>query len=266
MKRGMTLIECLVAIVLSSVLLAAVELGLLAGRRFARDASASRSVGQNLRAGAGALRAEIEGLDAAAGDFVNLTDSALTIRGSRGTGVVCAVVSAGNILLDDSLLSLARPINPATDSALVFAEGTRMSGTDDRWILAGIAQVRSGTCPRGGSATGLVLTGAAADLADIDAGAPVRVFEIAQYRRYQDATGAWWLGIRNPSGTGWSATSPIAGPLIGRTGLRFEYLDPGLNPTTAVDSVAVVTLHLGMSDTRLPSSDSTIMRAATRMQ
>ena len=262
----MTLVECLVAMVVSMVLLAAVELGLLAGRRFARNAAVSRAVGQNLRAGAGALRAEIEGLDAAAGDFVTLTDSALTIRGSRGTGVICGMTAPGNVLLDDSLLSLARPVNPATDSALIFAEGKALTTTDDRWVLVGIGQVRAGACPGGGTATALLVTGPAADLADIDAGAPVRFFEIAQYRRYQDAAGTWWLGVRNPSGSGWSATSPLAGPLTGRSSLRFDYLDPGLNPTAAADSVAVVSLHLGMSDTRLPLDDSAIMRAATRVQ
>ncbi len=262
----MTLVECLVALIVSAVLLAAVELGLLAGRRFARDASASRFVRQNLGAGAGALRAEIEGLDAAAGDFVSLTDSALTIRASRGTGVVCGVVSAGSVLLDDSLLSLARPINPATDSALIFAEGKRSTGADDRWVVAGISQVRSAGCPGGRSASLLVITGSAGDLADVDVGAPVRVFEIAQYRRYQDATGSWWLGVRNPSGSGWSASSPIAGPLTGRAGLRFEYLDQALHPTLAGDSVAVVAVHLAMSDARLNLADSTVMRAAARLQ
>jgi type II secretory pathway pseudopilin PulG len=268
----MTLIECLVAVVVSSVLLSAVEMGLLAGNRFARISSVSRATRQNLRAAAAVLRGELQNLAAGSGDIVAMSDSAIELRGQRGMGIVCLAPAAGSIVLDDSLLSLARPINPSSDSAKIFAEGDPLVAADDRWVVVGIAAARSGSCGGGRSGMLVTISGVAADLADIRAGAPVRIFEIAEYRRYRDASGVWWFGVRNPSGAGWGSTSPIAGPLLPRIGLVITGLDAGLSPTTAPDSVRVVAAQLRLFDPTpltgpgrpgfVPVSDSTLMRVA----
>jgi hypothetical protein len=53
--------------------------------------------------------------------------------------------------------------------------------------------------------------------------APVRLVELVEYRRYTDAAGLVWLGVRGASAGGWSPSSPVAGPLSPAGGLRLSW-------------------------------------------
>ena len=245
--RGVTLIECLVSMVVSGALTAAAYGLLLTGSRLARAESSALDVRRNVRAAAGVLRAELEGASTDAGDLLAISDSALTLRAQRGLGVVCAPPGASSLVLDDSLLSLLRAIDPTKDIALVYADGDPRTSADDHWLHAAVTWVRRGACANGTAGTMLSLGGAtiAADLADVGTGAPVRLVEVLEYRRYRDAAGLWWLGVRGPAaGGGWTASSPIAGPLRPRNGLTFRYTDT-LGLTTATPS-AVATVEVAV--------------------
>ena len=243
----MTLAECLIGLVVSGVLTAAVGSLLLAGARLARTASAALAVQRSVRVAALVLRAELHGLSAAAGDLLAISDSALTLRAMRGTAFLCAAPANGAIVLDDSLSSLLRAPDPARDSVLLFAEGDPSLAADDRWVPAAVAAVRRGLCASGASGTMVSLASPtlAADLLAVASGAPVRLFEVAEYRRYQDAAGDWWLGVRGPApGGGWAATSPIAGPLLPSGGLRFRFEDSTGAVTAAPARVRLVVATL----------------------
>ncbi len=269
--RGLTLVECLVAFVVSSVLVAAIDASLVAGQRFAHLSAAARSARQNLRAAAAVLRGELESVSPAA-DLVALADSAVRLRALRAAGVVCAVSSPGTVVLDDSRFSQLRTADPARDSVRVFVERDPFTASDDGWIAAAVLAVRRASCPGGAAATALTLGAAPSDLAGIAPGAPLRVFELVEYRRYRDAAGAWWLGIRNASSGGWSAMSPVAGPLRPAAGLVFRYVDHRLLPTGVPDSVALVEADIQIYDARrlsgpgrhaAPVVDSFTLRVAT---
>jgi len=243
----MTLAECLIGVVVSSVLTAAISSLLLAGARLARTASAALAVQRSVRVAAQVLRAELHGLSAAAGDLLAISDSALALRAMRGTMFVCAAPANGAIVLDDSLSSLLRAPDPARDSVLLFAEGDPSLAADDRWVHAAVAAVRRGRCASGAAGTMLNLANPtlAADLAAVTDGAPVRLFEVAEYRRYQDAAGDWWLGVRGPApGGGWAASSPIAGPLLPTGGLLFRFEDSTAAATTSPARVVLVVATL----------------------
>jgi prepilin-type N-terminal cleavage/methylation domain-containing protein len=269
--RGVTLIECAVALVISSILLAAVYALLLAGWRTARASSVSIQVRQNVRAAAAALRAELLGVSAPAGDLLQMSDSALALRATRSIGFVCANPAGGSILLGDSLMSATRAVDPTRDSALIFREGDSLSSDDDRWLHAGISSVHGGACRDGTSATALALAGlSASDLVGVSVGAPVRTFEILEYRRYTDADRIGWLGVRGPAaGGGWVATSPVAGPLRARDGIVFRFTDQGGRPTGVSADVALIEAAIHGFDGRLlmapgrqlrPSTDSATIR------
>lgn len=246
-RRGLTLIECLVSIVVSSVLLAAVYALLLAGSRMVRAESASLDMRRNVRAAGDVLRAELQSASAPAGDLLSLSDSALTLRAQRGFGIVCATPVASSIVLDDSLLSQLRTIDATKDVALLYADGDPRFGADDRWLQASVSWVGGGVCANSARGTRLTLSGAsiAADLRDVAMGAPVRLFEVLEYRRYRDAAGLWWFGVRGPAaGGGWTASSPIAGPLLAHGGLVFRYADTLGNATATVTDVATVEVAL----------------------
>jgi hypothetical protein len=57
-----------------------------------------------------------------------------------------------------------------------------------------------------------------------------------EYRPYVDGTGQRWFGTRSQSLSGWSAMSPIAGPLL-PAGLRFGTPD---SAGTMIGVVAVL--------------------------
>lgn len=270
-SRGTTLIECAVALVISSIVLAAVWSLLLAGWRTSRSEAASVAVRQNVRAAAALLRAELLGVSASAGDLLAISDSAIAMRATRALGFVCAGISGATIVLGDSLFSATRTVDPARDSALVFREGDPGASDDDRWLHAGISSTHGGHCSDGSSGTALSLSGVSSqDLAGVIAGAPVRTFEVLEYRRYADADKLGWLGVHGPSsGGGWAAVSPVAGPLRAKDGVLFTFTGRDGRATSVPGDVAVVEAAIhGLDPRRLtapgrplgPSADSITVR------
>ena len=269
--RGMTLVECAIALVISAVLLASVWALLLAGWRTARAESATVAVRQNVRAAAAVLRADLLGVSARGGDLLALSDSAFTLRATRGFGFLCASPSGGAVILWDSLFSATRAVDPARDSALIFREGASATSEDDRWLHAGITSTRGGGCGDGTSGTALVLAGvSSADLSGVTTGAPVRTFEMLEYRRYVDADHIGWLGVHGPAaGGGWAATSPIAGPLRPRDGVVFRFTGRDGRASADPAGVALVEATINGLDPRplsapgrplRPSVDSAVVR------
>jgi prepilin-type N-terminal cleavage/methylation domain-containing protein len=249
-RRGMTLAECLIALLVSLVLIAAIDATLVAGQRFSRASAATRGLRQNLRAAAAVLRAELASSSPAAGDLHAISDSAVTLRAVRLSGIACAIQPGGRIVLADSLLSQLRAADPTRDSARVFRAGNALTATDDRWIAGAVTHTGRGTCPGGGAATTITITGTASDLSGLGAPAPVVIFETDEYRRYRDATGLWWLGVRGWSASGWAAMSPIAGPLATSSGLRFAWFDTTGTSTSVPASVSSADVQLRLRDDR----------------
>jgi hypothetical protein len=263
-RRGVSLAECAVALVAASALVAAVHTLLRVTHRLVREQTARLAVRQSVRAAAGVLRSELEAAALPALELVRFSESALELRALRGFGVLCAAPGGGVLQLEQAVFSSLRAVDPARDSALVFSEGDPTSAADDAWVPIGITSVRSGFCPDGRSALELVPRSLAAGAtAGIAAGSPVRVFEVVEYRLYADGTGSWWLGVRSPSTTGgWSATSPIAGPLRRRDGLALRYLDAAGQATATAGDVRLVEVVVrGVTSSALwPYRDSLAIR------
>jgi hypothetical protein len=245
--RGVTLAETLVATVLSGVVVAALHGVLLRGQRFYRAQPQILEVQRGVRAVALLLPAELRGLDASDGDIVAMSDTALTVKAPRALGIVCGEpdLSAGRVTVSDRLLFAFRAIDPARDSALLFRDGDTLRAADDRWIRAGVAGVGAAPCPDGSPGTRLSVTsaGGAAELEGVRAGAPLRTFEMVRYRLYVDGSRTWWLGLQSYTG-GWSATTPLAGPLRARDGLRLGFADVDGAPTTVPAAVRRILLSI----------------------
>jgi hypothetical protein len=276
---GFTLAELLVGLVVAAVVLGAAFRLVEAARALARDQAVVLDVRQNVRAAALVLQAELRALAPAAGDVVSASDTSVTIKALRTLSALCAPPSVGSatITLRDAVTSGLRAIDPARDSVLVYRDGEPLRSSDDRWLHADVAGVRTGAaCSDGSSGTELTLTGIAggpAELAGVTEGAPVRVFETTSYRLYADASGEWWMGERSFSGGAWSVTSPIAGPLRPRDGLALRYRDGAGASAAAPAAIADVEIAVrGRSRRPLrtgvgawaPFLDSSLVRAAPR--
>jgi len=215
-RRGLTLLECVIGMAMASALLAATCSVLLAGHRSAIALVSAIEARQNLEVTASIIRAEVR--LAARGEILRASDSSIVLRALRGTGYACAVDTAGSrVLVADADYSRLRAVDPLRDSLRLLLEHDPGTDTDDVWVQAGIVGTGSATCPDGRPALSLMVAGG---ISAAVTGAPLRVVEVVEYRPYVDGNGERWFGTRSPSGTGWSAMSPIAGPVAPR-GLGF---------------------------------------------
>jgi prepilin-type N-terminal cleavage/methylation domain-containing protein len=287
-RAGFTLVELIIAITISGLVMGSVYQILASNQRFYQVQNQILDVQQNIRAVAQILPGELRGLDPDGGDIIALSDTAITIKAMRGLSVLCATptaadVTAKQITIRNSLTSGYRAMDATRDSVLIFREGNPQLSSDDRWIHAPIAASSSVNCADGSAGTRLTLTGMAngdslgvkSSVGDqgVLSGAPLRTFEVVNYRLYDDGTGAWWLGMRTYASGAWSATSPIAGPLQANNGLAFEYRDANQNltaTTTAVRQIRITVRGRSAQPIAIPGrvagyfQDSIVARVAVR--
>jgi prepilin-type N-terminal cleavage/methylation domain-containing protein len=250
--RGFTLIELMIAIVLTGIVLGAIYTTLQNNQRFYRSESEVLDVQQGVRAVAQLLPSELREVDAVAGDIIAMGPDSVTIRALRNTYFICAPpsVASGKIILRNSQVYGFRAVDPTRDRALVFREGNPSIMSDDRWVDFSINGVSSGgVCTDGtGAGTNMNLTGAVSMLDSVTIGSPVRTYEEIGYRLYVDSAGVGWLGVRNYVNGSWGSVSPIAGPLRSDSGISLSYYDSTGTVTAVPTNVAQIRLVVrGMS-------------------
>jgi prepilin-type N-terminal cleavage/methylation domain-containing protein len=243
-RRGFTLTELLVAVVVSGFL-ALLTGGVLAGAATRlRDRSERMGLEHALRVslGAAAALAEPLGLDSAAGaDLTGAGPSTLLARSTRGVGVVCGV-EGGRVLARSGAAwwrAMRVPVG-GRDSLLIASRELPV-----RWIpLPLLGPPASGWCPDGSPALALPTAVAPEQLAMLGSGSPLTLFEPVEIRLYSSA-GASWVGVRLVA-TG-EAVQPLAGPFADA---RFEYLDGSGAPAGSPSTVAMIRLALEGSTER----------------
>jgi prepilin-type N-terminal cleavage/methylation domain-containing protein len=248
-SRGVSLVELVVALTLSG-LLATVVAGVLARTQgFYRATTQEIDVSQSLRVAGALLPAELRELDAADGDVVAMTPTAVTLRAPRQLAALCRAPLPGEVSGSVTLTlrtpySELRDFNPATDSLWVFREGDPLSPEDDDWIEAAITTLAPDSCPDGGSglrvtAVPRLAAGQTMEAGVITAGAPVLGFETVTYRLYRSsADRRWYVGMQVASDL-----QPVLGPVTD-DGLAFTYLDSSGTATTQATQVRVVELRV----------------------
>ncbi|HUL49897.1 MAG TPA: hypothetical protein VLT79_07795 [Gemmatimonadales bacterium] len=246
-ERGVTLAELIVALALSTVILAGACLVMLVVDRSYRRSIERIGAHQSLRAAASILPSELRQLDPADSDLGALSPTSITLRRFREFGALCALASSN----DGQLVVTVRELTvlfgspgsfAAGDSVLVFQDGDRSIGSDDRWGRAQITKTASGTCP-GDSLPAqaptieLHLTTADSALRHATLGAPIRAFTATTYTLYQSPSDRrWYLGMRADGST----IEPLVGPLKGADGVVFTYSDSSGKPTATVGAVTAV--------------------------
>jgi prepilin-type N-terminal cleavage/methylation domain-containing protein len=236
-RRGFTLVELLIAAMISGVL-AVLTGGLVAASASRlRDRSERMALEQSLRVSLGAAAAMLEPLGADSGAGPDLSQTApggFVARVFRATGVLCAATP--NMLQVRAGVPWWRSVRglvAGRDSLLIATVGGA-----DRWIAAPLLGAPAfGACPDGSAAVLLPTVISAVAAAQIGAGSPLRVFEPVELRIYVSG-GASWIGLRQLQ-TG-EAIQPLAGPFTG-AGLALGYTDWSAVPASG-SAVAQVTL------------------------
>lgn len=248
-RRGFTLVEMLVAIVILSLVAASLNRVFTSQQRLAVAQVEQATVQATVRSASTIASTELWELStspAGISDIQSFDASGLTYRAMRGLALACQV-SANEVRIRTSFLSQYRPAVPGQDSLLLFIENNPTQSADDQWRALRITSVSNGSSCAGAGAIALgVSTIDSAGLAGVVTDAPVRTFEVMELRPVLVGTQTW-LGARSVSG-GEATLQPVAGP-VSANGVQFAYLDSLGNATTVAGRIRSIRISLlGESD------------------
>ena len=290
-RRGFTLVELLITMVLLALVGAAVVTVVVRQQRFYRSTSALMDARAQIRQMAAVLPMDLRGISSAGGDIVSMSDSALEFRSSFGSGVVCTLSSSTVIVLAPrngakglKLTSFTR-LPVVGDSIALYDVNTSPRATDDRWTfhqVTAISTVTGDVSTGCRSTTGLVqsadmttsnpsyrITISPSRPTTLAVGSAVRLFRRVRYSLYKAADGLSYLGYRDclPGRTPvCSVVQPIAGPYrpyaapgTNMSGLEFAYFDSTDAVTAIPARVARISVAIrGETATPLQLSNGTV--------
>ncbi|HEY6223704.1 MAG TPA: prepilin-type N-terminal cleavage/methylation domain-containing protein [Gemmatimonadales bacterium] len=269
-RRGFSLVELLIAMVLLAIVVAGLYRALMTNQRVYQQQTQVIGLQQNMRAAAAILPQELRELDATGGDIYAMTATSLTIRANRWTALMCLPPATGLLgligpqqingatMIIRGQLFFGRGINLATDSMFIRYEGDDGTRKDDGYVLAKPTLTAAAVCPltSGGGAGTLVtmnldFRGNINFPTSIVSGDPVHGFEPVTYSLYQPTTGGdWYVGLTTSSGQ-----QPLIGPVLAN-GLSFAYYDSTGVVTALPTRVARVDITLRAQTAQLIRAQS----------
>jgi prepilin-type N-terminal cleavage/methylation domain-containing protein len=226
-RRGFTLIEVLIALVIMGVVTGAIYRLLNTSQRLSLAQAEQVSLQSNVRTGSLVVPNELRELNTVVGGSLEqndiilpLADDAITYRAMRGLGFVCQAPVAGELRIARSTWTgLGNPAGKPYH-AYLFDDKDPDDDADDGWLRVDITGVTASAC---GAAAAFRLATAAAIPAAVKIYTPVRLYEVMELKLYSDADGEWWLGARSVS-AGEVDLQPVLGPLTAE-GFKLAYLD-----------------------------------------
>jgi prepilin-type N-terminal cleavage/methylation domain-containing protein len=244
-RRGFTLVELMIALIIMGVVTGAIYRLLNTNQRLSLAQAEQVSLQSNVRTGSLLVPNELRELNTWLGGTPDQNDitvadpDLIEYRAMRGMGFVCQApgVGATQLRLAESNWTGLRAPDAARDDIYLFIDGNPYDDNDDSWSRVDITAAAYSTTACGGVAPGWLLTAAA--IPNVSVNTPVRLFELMELSLYADG-GEWWLGARSVSG-GEMAPKPILGPLTS-DGFGLEYLDNTGNATA--DRFAIKSVRL----------------------
>lgn len=235
MRRGWTLHEMVISLSVGAGIVALAVHAALGELRFFRGAGEIAAVRGQLHHTTGITRALLWGVSRPGGDITAALDTALELRVSLGTAVVCesgaawVIIPAAGGAAGNTLSAFVESPQPDDRVAAYFEDSA--GGT---WLTLRVAAAPVGGagCPRFPSVTS-AWTVALQEQLIVPAGAVLRFMRPIRVSLYRASDGRWYLGARdwNAESARFNTIQPVAGPLDppspepARAGLRFEYLD-----------------------------------------
>ena len=276
-RPGFTLVELLIALGCASVLFAVTASIALRQQRLFVELADNAAVTARLREVTATLPIDLRAVSPTAGDIRDARDTALEVRATIASAVVCDTAGR-SIILGPSLPGAQTFANYLTtlapsDTAWLLDP----ADTVERWIPRKVTSVSftpTSRCGRGTlvaagpfSATTLALD----TLAPAHPGTVLRVTRPIRYSLYRASDGSWQLGARdwNSSTLRLNGVQPVAGPLLSPSsrGLGFSYLDssgralssPG-DSTAGLALIRIVARAQGAAPVRLLGAQSALGR------
>lgn len=249
-RRGFTLIELMVAIVLLSIVAGGMMGIIVRQQQFYSGSSGILETRGSVRDGMAMLTSDLRSLSPKNSDIYAMGRTFIDFRLSTGAAVVCTIsVDRKTVTVPPLILSNKNGLTSwisapqSGDSVFVYDADTSANASDDKWdpnqMSAGATSAAS--CP---NTSGFTTTAAEAASgwrvplntalgATVQVGATLRFFRRARYQLFQASDGLWYLGFydclptRTPACT---SLEPVSGPYLpaanaGVSGLELTYYD-----------------------------------------
>jgi hypothetical protein len=239
-RRGTTLLELLVVLVLLAIVGATIMRVAIGQQRFLAAVERVMEVHRASREGADIPRQELRMVAPASGGIYDMAADRIDFRSLIGSAVICDIDTSRTIVSIPGRLAWSRltswVVAPRErDTVLVFDSAS--DSAPPRWRVHTLASAPAlgGRCPTG---TGLARN--AAEESDalsfqlmppleptVGVGALLRFVRRARYQLYLAGDGAWYLGFRDCSparSVPCSTIQPVSGPFA-PAGVRFSFLD-----------------------------------------
>lgn len=230
-RRGATLVELIVAMMLAAIVLGAATGTFVRQRRAASDHASRARAESQLRAALGELQGALAGVSSTAGDLTpgEARDTALQLRTLVASAVACdSGVGQATVAANDTspVRASAFASNPRVGDTLWWRVSATQSWTARR--VTAIASSVGACAPAGGAPFPLLrLTFGSTDT--VPRGIPLRLTRQERFSFYHAADGSWQLGISEWSDAlhAFAPPQPVAGPfrLVApdgiRTGMRY---------------------------------------------
>ena len=241
-RRGFTLVEILMALVIFGLVAASFTQIIVTGQRTTATQQMRAGLQSNLRVGSMMVPNELRMLNQSdTTDILSISDTSIVYLAMRGYYALCSVPTSGtsiNVMrISGSGFNFDYRAPVAGDSAFIFYENDTLKMSDDKWVRVGISAVSgASTCtyPSSGgtSRSSLTLTlnpgintGTYA-LSKFLEGSPVRTYEITRMSLYSSG-GQNWFGMC--TGDTLCTLQPVLGPLAETNGVTITRYDSAGN-------------------------------------
>jgi prepilin-type N-terminal cleavage/methylation domain-containing protein len=275
-RRGFTLAEIMIAMVIMLIVMGAVYRLLVSTQRLSRAQAEQVSLQSNVRIGSLVVLNDLRELSTVSAgtadqnDILSIAPDAITYRAMRGIGFICQGPTSTQIRVSRDGFSGYRDPQATRDGVYVFLEGNPDTGLDDSWLPVAVTAVSTAApCPNGAGIT--LSTPNTAALTGLTVGTPVRFYEVMELKLHQ-ADGKSWLGARSISAG--EAIQPVLGPLVDGNGLQFEYLNAAGAATmdrSAIKSIRVTirgisdgVIHAGVGGSPTHVQEELVTQVALR--
>jgi prepilin-type N-terminal cleavage/methylation domain-containing protein len=302
-RRGMTLLELLISLVLVGLMGGLIVGFLLKQERFYAGANEILQTRTQVRQASVLLPNDLRAISSPAGDIYTMTDTSIEFRSTFGSSYLCRSDKVNSkIMLPPVTLAKNNQltnwsVQPTfNDSVAIYDDGANSSSsTDDAWSIStitGIGLVVSDVSTGCQSTSGLMkstdvsstnpsfaFTLSPSQSATVSTGAAVRFFKKVHYSFYKAADNQWYIGYydcRTARVPVCNTIQPIAGPLRPYTaghpelaGLRFTYYDATGAVTatkTAVRRISILFQGEGTNTIQLSGGSPVTFRDSLRVE
>jgi prepilin-type N-terminal cleavage/methylation domain-containing protein len=261
-RRGFTLVEILISLVILGVVTGAIYRLLNTSQRLTLAQAEQVTLQSNVRTGSLVVPNELRELNTVIGagvgprnDIIIANPDAIRYRAMRGLGFLCqpAAANGTELRLAQSNWTGLRAPDATRDDLYLFTDGDPYDDDDDSWALVDLTVVTFSPTACGAGAPGWVLTVAPIPGEVMPLNTPVRLHELMELELYAE-DGQWWLGARSVNTE--PDPQPVLGPLT-NAGFGLEYLDGNGNPTA--DKAAIKSIRLtvrGVTDVAVRAGGS----------